>query len=405
MRDVECDLVIAGAGPGGLAAANRGAARGLDVVILEKQYEIGHPIRTTGCSFMKDTKELGIPEKYCNRIRTVVFASKNKHVSFSYDTYPMCVMDIRGVYQHLANEAMRHGARLELGTDVKSVIMNDSHVNGVNASGRDGEVRITSKVTIDATGFPALLSRQLGVFPKTSSRFAAGAEYEAYCENLESDTIIIIFDRENAPCGYAWIFPVSKERARIGVASARPDTNIPTLKSLDNFVFKNGNMFVKELGKVSPIELHAGNVPIEPIPAMTCKDGFMCIGDAAAQATPVAGEGIRNAMNSGIAAADSAADAIKKGDVSEKSLSRYTKHANSVAEYNRLGLKVQKRILELSDEQRDHVVESVIGKMRNISEDEMMTLLKGEFSKVLLLKIAAKNPGAVTVAVKNVLKL
>lgn len=395
MEGKERDLVIAGAGPGGLAAANEAARLGLDVLLLERQYEIGYPIRTTGGSFIKDAERLGIPERHYHKIKNVVFASRTKSVEFAYRNYNMCVMDVKAVYQHFAEQAMKNGATLELGTEVKTLIMEGNFVRGVTAKRRGRELRVDSKIVIDATGFPATLARQFGSYPKSSSRFAAGAEYEAFVDNLDNETITIIYDKSIVPSGYAWIFPVAKDRARLGLGAIKPDSNLSPFELLDAFVFGRKNRFIENLGKVYPLEMHAGNIPVEPVPSVLTGNGFMTIGDAAVQTTPVGGEGIRLAMDAGIAAANSAADATGRGDFSKRSFSAYEEGVKRVLEYNRLGLKIQKRLISLSDEERDSLVENLVSKLTDLPVDDVMALFKGEFSKRLILGIAAKKPGAV----------
>ena len=45
---LKTDIIIAGGGPAGLSAAEVAARRGISVVVLEQNHEIGSPIRTSG---------------------------------------------------------------------------------------------------------------------------------------------------------------------------------------------------------------------------------------------------------------------------------------------------------------------------------------------------------------------
>jgi len=54
------DVIIAGAGPAGLSAAETVARRGRAVLVVEQNHEIGSPIRTSGGSFIDELDILGI---------------------------------------------------------------------------------------------------------------------------------------------------------------------------------------------------------------------------------------------------------------------------------------------------------------------------------------------------------
>ena len=62
MSQVSVDVLVAGGGPGGLAAAEAAARGGCSVLVLEAGKEIGSPTRTSGGSFIAELKALGIPD-------------------------------------------------------------------------------------------------------------------------------------------------------------------------------------------------------------------------------------------------------------------------------------------------------------------------------------------------------
>ena len=65
------------------------------------------------------------------------------------------------------------------------------------------------------------------------------------------------------------------------------------------------------------------NLPVGSKKRKNYGDGFMLLGDAAGLIDPFTGEGIGNAMYSARLAVETARDAIKNNDISEKSLSTY----------------------------------------------------------------------------------
>src|SRR5437762_10179832 len=156
----ECDVLIVGGGPAGLAAAEAAAKLNARTVLLERQNEIGYPVHTSGGSWISDMKALAIPANLYHPITKVVFVSPHCEVLLHYNPAVACVLDVRGVYQHLASRAIAAGATLRVSHIVEQTLVEDGRVVGVMAKNHVNErVMLRAAVTIDASGF----SRHVGV--------------------------------------------------------------------------------------------------------------------------------------------------------------------------------------------------------------------------------------------------
>src|SRR5258708_9670930 len=143
------DAIIAGGGPAGLAAAEALARRGCSALVLEQNHEIGSPIRTSGGSFIDELDALGIPATLYHPISRVRFASPRNEAVYNYRAPQLCVMDVRGVFQHLAVRAIEAGARVRTATPVAGPMMENGTVSGV----RIGAEALRRRVGIAATGY------------------------------------------------------------------------------------------------------------------------------------------------------------------------------------------------------------------------------------------------------------
>lgn len=382
--DRNTNVLIVGGGPAGLSAAESAAGKTSDVLVLEKSPEIGYPIHTSGASYVQDMDDLGVPPRLYHTVNRLVFYSPNESAEFQLSKRSMCVLDVRGCYQYLAERAIAAGARVNVSSNVLEPIIRNGSVYGVKAVSKGRQVSFTSKVTIDASGFSGALTRVAGL-GKSWSRVASGVEYDAWIENLPSNDLIFLVGKKYAPAGYAWIFPTGEKRARIGVGITKPEAEVNTLQYLDRLVEERPPQLTT-LGRIVPIELHFGSTPVDG-PILPCTmPGLLAAGDSAGHLLAQVGEGIRFAMIMGRKAGESAAK-IANGD--EFARLEYEKESEKLAKRSlNLSLKVQKRLAGFTDEEWDKAVR-MVGK---ISGDEFLQLLKGDFSKTVIMKLVAKNP-------------
>src|ERR1700719_3109328 len=138
-NDIDVDVLIVGGGPAGLAAAEAAAKKGLRTLVLERQNEIGYPVHTSGGSWISDMQALAIPEQFYHPIHNVVFVSPQREVQLHYHPALACVVDVRGLYQHLAARAVAAGAVLRVRHTVEQTITDNERVLGVTVKNQVNE--------------------------------------------------------------------------------------------------------------------------------------------------------------------------------------------------------------------------------------------------------------------------
>ena len=347
------EVVIAGGGPGGLAAAEAAARAGASVAVFEKNAEIGSPTRTSGGSFIRDLEELGIPEHLYHPVKTCRFISPNRSARFEYDLPIACAIDVRRTYQFLAQRAILAGARIFPACTVLDPIVDGGDVSGVrvkNFRGLESDVR--ARVVIDASGYRASLLKKAGV-GNGHQRFGVGAEYDLFAPHYNEQEVVLIVGSQVAPCGYAWALPWGDHRVRLGVGVIHADTNANPEDYLNRLV-ENAERFGMDLRGAQPVEYHTGLIPSDGLSERFTGSGIMGVGDAAGQPSALLGEGIRWAIWAGHMSGEVAAESIHSRDYSAAFLSRYEKRWRSKFGANlRAAHEINKRIATWSDERWD----------------------------------------------------
>ncbi len=395
------NVLIVGGGPAGLAAGEAAAKEGVRVLIVERQHEIGYPIHTSGGSWVSDMQALNIPKHLYHPLHKVFFVSPHREVPLHYTTPVACVLDVRGVYQHLASRAIAAGATLRVRHTVEQTLVENGRVCGVTAKNHVNErVTLQADVTIDASG----VSRHVGVrteMGKAFHRYGYGAEYDMYAPNYPQDELFLIMGSQFAPRGYAWAFPRGNGRVRLGVGVLHPDCDDDARVYLERIVHDLPQLTDKFKG-ASPIEYHTGLFPSEGPVERFSRDGLLLAGDAGGHGSTLVGEGIRFAIYSGQMAGTVAAEAVKVGDTSAAFLGRFDKQWR--ARFGRdmdIAYMINKRIANYSDEQWD----SALDLMKRLTPTQMAQALRGDFSAGLVVGILARNPGLVATGGKKFLDM
>ena len=380
------DIAVVGGGPAGLSAAYSAAKAGAKVVLLEKDEAIAHSVRTSGVTWISEMERLGIPSRYYNPVNNYRFVSPSNDILIPGSAAKSCVLDVRATYQHLAFMAAEAGAEIMVKSNVNNVVKDGNKIAGVKASTPKGDLAVLSTLVIDASGFSSSVARKAGVAGEWK-RYGVGAEYECYCDDIDSTTWTLMVGRQYSDAGYACIFPLSKNRVRIGVGIGRPESSAEPLEKLHDIMGKRLKP-LDAIGKIQPIELHYGFIPNEGVRQNSVADGLIMVGDSAGQSNPLVLEGIRYAIEFGRLA----------GDVGTRSLS-HKSNRESLLDYEKIwkakveskiqsALKVQTRWLRLSDEEWDKEIEI----LRDMTVDEFLDFIKADFTAGKMMKLALHHP-------------
>lgn len=387
-KEEKFDIAVVGGGPAGLSAAYAAAKGGAKVVLFEKDQSIAHSIRTSGVTWISEMERLGIPSKFYNPIQNYRFVSPSNDILITGNVSKSCVLDIRGMYQHLAFLAAKEGVQLMVKSNVIDVIKDGDRVVGVKANTPKGRLTVRSTLVIDASGFNTSVGRKAGVAGQWK-RYGVGAEYECYCDDIDSTTWVLMVGQKYSDAGYAWSFPLSTNRVRIGVGIGRPESDAEPLDKLHEIIEKRFKpLDALRDGKIQPIELHYGFIPNEGVRRNSIADGLVMVGDSAGQSNPLVLEGIRYAIDFGRLAGKVGADSLSENSDMESLLEYERSWKSKVESKIHSAFKVQMRWLGLTDEEWDKEIEI----LRDMTVHEFLDFIKADFTRVNMMKLALHHP-------------
>jgi len=382
------DVLVIGAGPAGCSAAASAASKGVKVALLEQEEAVALHVRTSGVTWKSDADALGIPKELYHPIHSFKFFSPNGYSEVDCSREAACVLDVRGLYRFLAERAADEGTEIFLNHRASKAIIDSQRekVSGLLASGRSGKtIELNSELIIDASGFHSFLQKEIGGV-NAWTRFGVGAEYEAYIDNVDENSWMLMVGSNFSPAGYAWVFPLGRKRARIGVGIGRPNSEVNPADWLDELIAKRPGPLAR-LGRITPTEFHFGMVPNQGLRDTFVGKGYAMVGDSAGQVNPLVLEGIRFAIRYGRLCGESAAEQLAYGY--NALLTKYEAVVkNEMKRRVDTALRVQSRWLNLDDEGWDKEIEMI----NQFSCEEFLTFIKADFSPAAIIKLSAKHP-------------
>lgn len=170
-------------------------------------------------------------------------------------------------------------------------------------------------LVVGADGDRSIVGKTFASFKKENKHYCAGIR--AYYEGVEGmhaqNFIELHFLPEMLP-GYFWIFPLPNGMANVGAGmlSSEVSKRKVNLKAdMLNAIANNPNISARFKNAKMQGKIQGWGLPLGSKKRELSGDGFLLVGDAGALIDPFTGEGIGNALYSGMLAADSIELAIK----------------------------------------------------------------------------------------------
>jgi geranylgeranyl reductase family protein len=305
------DVLVVGAGPAGIAAAIPAAERGLDVVVADgatfpRDKTCGDGL-TAGA--LRLLEQLGLP-------RTTLALADYEHVDEAILVSPSG----RRVSLPMAKDGEHAGVVTRLALD--AALVAHARARGVEVQ----ESRLVEALTpmahavhVTATNGDDYLARFViaadGHFSSVRRAWQPSAgralgEWHAarqYFSGVSDRRLWVAFEQDLLP-GYFWVFPLPGGRANVGFGVLREHRKGHELKALWNDLLARPTLR-EILGPDAEPEdrMRAWPIPTHYDPASLADGRVLFVGDAAAVVDPMTGEGIAQAIETGMLAAEAIA--------------------------------------------------------------------------------------------------
>lgn len=288
------DLIVAGGSISGLLAAREASARGLSVLVIEEDMEIGTPEHCGGLVSLNGIKNLGIIPKNNILHRSVkkaeIFSPSGSSFTVNAEKQGVIAIDRRAFDKQVAHQATKCGTDIWVKCSVKSFKEDSDHVNVKTTNGD-----IQCKIIVDARGCASIIE-------KNRNGVLLSAQYEVYADWI-GENVEVYFEQKNYPSFFAWIIPTANNTAKVGVAGKA----INTSKALQSFLDDKGeHVTVRKV--FAPIWVLG---PVEHF----VTGRVVSVGDAAGQTKPTTAGGIYTCGMAGMFAGRAIANALENNNL------------------------------------------------------------------------------------------
>ncbi|MDH7514782.1 MAG: NAD(P)/FAD-dependent oxidoreductase [Bacteroidota bacterium] len=312
------DVVVIGAGPAGSVAALGIAREGFSVLLLEKDPQVGIPVRCGEAVSARSLEALTDVDPHwitatIRRFRLVAPSGA------------MVEPDIGG-HGYILDRVRFDGDLARAAVDAGAVLLTDAYAYGLvtGANGFEGVLyehegecrRVSARIIIGADGVESRVGRWAGIETAATLRDMECCT-QMTLSNIDTarDTCTFYFGSAIAPEGYLWVFPKGDRQANVGIGiSGTAAQKRRPISFLREFVSSHFP------GAVVSRVVAGGDPCAETLRRITAQN-VVLVGDAARQVNPLSGGGI----TSGMQAAEMAARAVVRA-LREKRPSRLSEY-------------------------------------------------------------------------------
>jgi len=329
---------IIGAGPAGLSVAMKLKENGFDPVIYEEHEKVGIPEHCSGLISKAGLDKLNIDfnETIQNKVYGAkIFSPDGTMLKVERKTPVAYIIDRKEFDQLLLRNARLKGIHVATQTkliDSRKSITGNELTMFVQVEGR-GEMRKTQYLV----GADGAISTVRHIMEINTEKKDFIHTIQATCKGEFDERYVEVYLTNHAKGFFAWMIPINKEKAKIGLGNILGDYIAENFKSFLNEKFPN----------VKVLEKNSALIPCgDPLNNIT-KENYALVGDAAFQTKATTGGGVIFGMNAGNILGDVLSEVLKKNG----NLKDYERKIDPLNKELKLHYKIRRYLNSLSEQE------------------------------------------------------
>lgn len=313
------DVIVVGAGPAGSTCARYAAMGGASVLLLEKDRDIGMPVRCGEAVSNRSLERIVDidPRWIAATIQRFRLVSPSGHIVEPDLGGHGYVLERRIFDYDLARLAAEAGAQVRTKSYVDGLLRADGPAipvrdwDGVTMTWKGERRVVRARIIVGADGVESRVGKWAGIDTTTHIRdMETCAQMTLTGVDLADDVCEFYFGNDTAPMGYLWVFPKTNGMANVGVGiSGMASKKRAAIRYLQDFIARR----FPDAGVLTTV---AGGVPCAVTVDTLVKENVVLVGDAAHQVNPMSGGGITSGMIGGKLAGETIARALRADDLS-----------------------------------------------------------------------------------------
>ncbi len=311
------DVIVVGAGPAGSYIAHELASSGYDVVVLEEKSAPGLNVCCTGIISTECFQSLDPgADVVLTRLNSAKFFSPSgRCLKLQTERVQAYVVNRLLFDKAIASKAQSQGAQYFFSSPVIDITPGKDSIQAETLCFGSRE-RFNARAVVLANGFKPKLPRKLDL--GRIKNYLVGAQAEIEVKNV--DEFEVYFGQEIAPGAFAWLVPISANKAYVGLL-AISQAKLHLQKLLNNLSCQ---------GRITSREVEIGQkaIPVGTL-ARSYGDRVLVIGDAAGQVKPTTGGGIYFGHLGAKIAAEVLDEALSIDTLTADQLSHYQKQCKA----------------------------------------------------------------------------